>query len=74
MTLRRRLVDWSLTGVLILLPALVLRASEVIGRPVVTLSGELVHSPLQGSHALREDPHRVAQQDGKSPAQGFKLR
>src|SRR5512144_845694 len=27
MTLRRRLVDWSLTGVLILLPALVLRAS-----------------------------------------------
>ena len=27
MTLRRRLVDWSLTGLLILLPALVLRAS-----------------------------------------------
>jgi len=27
MTLRRRLVDWSLTGLLVLLPALVLRAS-----------------------------------------------
>ena len=33
MTLRRRLVDWSLTGVLILLPALVLRASLLRGTP-----------------------------------------
>jgi rod shape-determining protein MreC len=33
MTLRRRLVDWSLTGVLILVPALVLRASLVRGTP-----------------------------------------
>jgi len=33
MTLRRRLVDWSLTGVLILLPALVLRASLTRGTP-----------------------------------------
>jgi rod shape-determining protein MreC len=33
MTLRRRLVDWSLTGVLILLPALVLRASLSRGTP-----------------------------------------
>ena len=33
MTLRRRLVDWALTGVLILLPALVLRASLSRGTP-----------------------------------------
>jgi rod shape-determining protein MreC len=33
MTLRRRLVDWSLTGLLILLPALVLRASLSRGTP-----------------------------------------
>jgi rod shape-determining protein MreC len=33
MTLRRRLVDWSLTAVLILLPALVLRASLARGTP-----------------------------------------
>src|SRR5262245_34560901 len=33
MTLRRRLLDWSLTGVLILLPALVLRASLSRGAP-----------------------------------------
>jgi len=33
MTLRRRLVDWSLTGFLILLPALVLRASLSRGTP-----------------------------------------
>jgi len=33
MTLRRRLVDWSLTGLLILLPALVLRASLARGTP-----------------------------------------
>jgi rod shape-determining protein MreC len=33
MTLRRRLVDWSLTGILILLPALVLRASLSRGTP-----------------------------------------
>jgi rod shape-determining protein MreC len=33
MTLRRRLVDWSLTGLLILLPALVLRASLSRGAP-----------------------------------------
>src|SRR3954465_14693093 len=33
MTLRRRLVDWSLTGVLILVPALVLRASLSRGTP-----------------------------------------
>ncbi|HUJ62296.1 MAG TPA: rod shape-determining protein MreC [Kofleriaceae bacterium] len=32
-TLRRRLVDWSLTGLLILLPALVLRASLDRGTP-----------------------------------------
>jgi rod shape-determining protein MreC len=33
MTLRRRLVDWSLTGILILVPALVLRASLSRGTP-----------------------------------------
>jgi rod shape-determining protein MreC len=33
MTFRRRLVDWSLTGLLILLPALVLRASLARGTP-----------------------------------------
>jgi rod shape-determining protein MreC len=33
MTARRRLVDWSLTGLLILLPALVLRASLARGTP-----------------------------------------
>jgi rod shape-determining protein MreC len=33
MTLRRRLVDWSLTGALIVLPALVLRASLSRGAP-----------------------------------------
>jgi len=33
MTLRRRLVDWSLTGILIVLPALVLRASLARGTP-----------------------------------------
>src|SRR4029079_3868755 len=33
MTLRRRLVDWSLTAVLIILPALVLRASLARGTP-----------------------------------------
>jgi rod shape-determining protein MreC len=33
MTLRRRLLDWSLTGFLILLPALVLRASLSRGTP-----------------------------------------
>jgi rod shape-determining protein MreC len=33
MTLRRRLVDWSLTAVLILVPALVLRASLARGAP-----------------------------------------
>src|SRR5439155_4245312 len=33
MTVRRRLVDWSLTAVLILLPALVLRASLARGTP-----------------------------------------
>ena len=33
MTLRRRLVDWSLAGLLILLPALVLRASLSRGAP-----------------------------------------
>ena len=32
-TLRRRLVDWSLTGLLVLLPALVLRASLSRGEP-----------------------------------------
>jgi rod shape-determining protein MreC len=33
MTIRRRLVDWSLTGLLILVPALVLRASLTRGTP-----------------------------------------
>src|SRR3954469_6061093 len=33
MTVRRRLLDWSLTGFLILLPALVLRASLSSGTP-----------------------------------------
>jgi rod shape-determining protein MreC len=33
MTVRRRLVDWSMTGLLILLPALVLRASLSRGTP-----------------------------------------
>jgi len=33
MTLRRRLVDWSLTALLVLLPALVLRASLARGTP-----------------------------------------
>lgn len=33
MTLRRKLVDWALTGILILVPALVLRASMQRGEP-----------------------------------------
>ncbi|MDB4955433.1 MAG: rod shape-determining protein MreC [Myxococcales bacterium] len=33
MTVRRRLLDWSLTGLLVLLPALVLRASLARGTP-----------------------------------------
>ncbi len=33
MTLRRRLLDWSLTGILIIVPALVLRASLARGAP-----------------------------------------
>lgn len=33
MTLRRRLIDWSLTGLLILIPALVLKSSLVRGTP-----------------------------------------
>ena len=33
MTLRRRIVDWALTGVVILVPALVLRASINAGAP-----------------------------------------
>jgi rod shape-determining protein MreC len=35
MTFRRKLVDWSLTGLLIVLPALVLRASLARGEPSV---------------------------------------
>ena len=48
MTLRRRLVDWSLTGVLILLPALVLRASLSRGTPSALDQALLrITAPLQ---------------------------
>jgi rod shape-determining protein MreC len=47
-TLRRRLVDWSLTGLLILLPALVLRASLARGTPSTVDSALLrITSPLE---------------------------
>ena len=48
MTLRRRLVDWSLTGLLVLLPALVLRASLSRGEPSA-LDGALLRitAPLE---------------------------
>src|SRR4029077_13081948 len=48
MTLRRRLVDWALTGLLVLLPALVLRASLARSAPS-TLDTALLRltSPLQ---------------------------
>ncbi|MGE5185384.1 MAG: rod shape-determining protein MreC [Acidobacteriota bacterium] len=48
MTLRRRLVDWSLTGLLVLLPALVLRASLARGTPSVLDTALLrITAPLQ---------------------------
>jgi rod shape-determining protein MreC len=48
MTLRRRLVDWSLTGLLILVPALVLRASLERGEPSALDSALLrITAPLE---------------------------
>ena len=48
MTLRRRLVDWSLTGFLILLPALVLRASLARGTPTALDQAVLrITAPLE---------------------------
>ena len=48
MTLRRRLVDWSLTGLLVLLPALVLRASLTRGTPSALDTALLrITAPLQ---------------------------
>jgi len=48
MTLRRRLVDWSLAGLLIVLPALVLRASLSRGEPSALDEGLLrITAPLE---------------------------
>jgi rod shape-determining protein MreC len=48
MTLRRRLVDWSLTGLLVVLPALVLRASLARGTPSALDTALLrITAPLQ---------------------------
>jgi rod shape-determining protein MreC len=48
MTLRRRLLDWSLTGLLVLLPALVLRASLQRGTPSTLDSALLrITAPLE---------------------------
>ncbi len=48
MTLRRRLVDWCLTGLLILVPALVLRASLERGEPSALDSALLrITAPLE---------------------------
>lgn len=48
MTLRRRIVDWSLTGLLILIPALVLRASLSRGTPSTLDQAILrITAPLQ---------------------------
>ena len=48
MTLRRRLVDWSLTGMLVLLPALVLRASLARSEPSTLDSALLrITAPLE---------------------------
>jgi rod shape-determining protein MreC len=48
MTLRRRVVDWALTGVLILVPALVLRASLSRGAPSLLDEALLrITAPLQ---------------------------
>ena len=50
MTLRRRLVDWALTGVLILVPALVLRASLSRGTPSLLDEALLrITAPLETS-------------------------
>ncbi len=50
MTLRRRIVDWSLTGLLILIPALVLRASLSRGEPSTLDSAVLrITAPLQAA-------------------------
>ncbi len=47
-TFRRRLVDWSLTGLLVLLPALVLRASLARGTPSALDTALLrITAPLQ---------------------------
>jgi rod shape-determining protein MreC len=47
-TLRRRLIDWSLTGLLVLLPALVLRASLSRGEPSTLDSAVLrITAPLE---------------------------
>src|SRR5262249_18887716 len=49
-TFRRRLVDWSLTGLLVLLPALVLRASLSRGTPSALDAALLrITAPLQAS-------------------------
>ncbi|MBA2540085.1 MAG: rod shape-determining protein MreC [Deltaproteobacteria bacterium] len=48
MTLRRRIVDWSLTGLLLLIPALVLRASLSRGEPSAVDETVLrITAPLQ---------------------------
>jgi rod shape-determining protein MreC len=48
MTVRRRLVDWALTGLLVLLPALVLRASLSRGTPSALDTALLrITAPLQ---------------------------
>ena len=48
MTVRRRLVDWALTGVLIIVPALVLRASLSCGAPSLLDEALLrITAPLQ---------------------------
>jgi len=52
MTLRRRLVDWSLAGLLVLLPALVLRASLTRGTPTTLDSALLrITAPLEAGVA-----------------------
>ena len=50
MTLRRRIIDWALTGVLILVPALVLRASLSRGTPSALDQALLrITAPLQAA-------------------------
>ena len=59
MTVRRRLVDWSLTGLLILVPALVLRASLQRGTPSAFDEAILrITAPLEAGRALGRRGHR----------------